>query len=54
MTKVRIMLIGGGSMNGEIELRELDNHERFITFIQPSGKEVRLNKSAIAYLSEDT
>jgi hypothetical protein len=53
MTKVRINLVGGGSMNGEIDMKELESGAEFILFIQPSGKEVRLNRSAIAYLSED-
>lgn len=40
-------------MIGEIRQGDLEIATDFITFTQPNGKEVKLNKRAIAYIAEE-
>lgn len=40
-------------MIGEIKEGDLEIDAEFITFTQPNGKEVKLNKRAIAYIAEE-
>ena len=63
--KVKITLTNGQSMTGNIEGEEmvalkerglswiLNDERRFFPFIQPNGKEVQLQKGAIAMIAEE-
>tara|TARA_R110002124_G_scaffold52949_3_gene151882 strand:- start:456 stop:620 length:165 start_codon:yes stop_codon:yes gene_type:complete len=49
--KVKIMLIKGGSMYGDIPA-DWESHQ-FVDFTQPGGKVIKLNKAIIAIVSEE-
>ena len=40
-------------MIGDISLSDLESDVDFIVFTQPNGKQIKLNKKAIAYVSEE-
>lgn len=58
LMRVKVTFVNGNTINGSLKSHDLslslmNDDRQFIPFIQPSGTEVLLNKSNIAFIVRD-